>query len=94
MMFEKSERETVLVFEEETGEWMVYSTIGKHIRKLSSLCDNLTVLESEDGRPTAIKGTLKEKQVSMNKERAKRPMTEEQRQKAAERLAKARASNN
>ncbi|PGW64291.1 hypothetical protein COE18_06555 [Bacillus cereus] len=86
MIYSREEQETTLVFDYSTGEWNVYSTVPKHIRKLSNLCE-LQTLEEEDGRPTAVKGILQEKQVTMKKLRV---MTEEQRQKAAERLSKAR----
>jgi hypothetical protein len=86
MAYSRDEQETTLVFDNGTGEWMVYSTVPKHIRKLSNLCD-LKTLEEEDGRPIAVKGVLQEKQVSMKQIRV---MSEEQRQQAAERLAKAR----
>lgn len=88
MAYSREEQETSLVFDNSTGKWNVYSTVPKHIRKLSNLCELIT-LESENGRPIAVKGVLTEKQVSMKKERE---FSEEQRQKAAERLSKARNS--
>ncbi|MGD6899323.1 hypothetical protein [Bacillus infantis] len=91
MGYSKDEQETNLNFDYSTGQWTVYSTVPKHIRKLGDLC-GLTVLESEDGRPIAVRGTLSEKMVSMRKEPAKREMTEEQKQAAAERLSLARNS--
>jgi hypothetical protein len=86
MAYSRDEQETTLVFDNSTGEWMVYSSVPKHIRKLSNLCD-LKTLEEENGRPIAVKGVLQEKQVSMKQVRV---MSEEQRKQAAERLAKAR----
>jgi hypothetical protein len=86
MGYPREEQETTLVFDNSTGQWNVYSTVPKHIRKLSNLCE-LNILEEEEGRPIAVQGILSEKQVSMKKERV---MTEEQREAAAERLAKAR----
>ncbi|MGE7766647.1 hypothetical protein [Peribacillus sp. NPDC096540] len=86
MGYSRDEQETSLVFDNSTGEWTVYSTVPKHIRKLSNLTE-LFVLESEDDRPIAVRGTLTEKQVSMKKERV---YTDEQRERAAERLSKAR----
>ncbi len=59
MGYSREEQETSLVFENSTGEWMVYSTVPKHIRKLSNLCE-LIVIESEDDRPIAVKGVLSE----------------------------------
>ena len=89
MGYSRDEQETSLVFDNSTGEWNVYSTVPKHIRKLTNLTE-LIVLESEDGRPIAVKGSLAEKQVSMKNVPKKREMSEEQRQQAAERLSKAR----
>lgn len=86
MAYSRDEQETTLVFDNSTKEWMVYSTVPKHIRKLSNLCE-LQTLEEEDGQLIAVKGVLQEKQVSMKQVRV---MSEEQRQKAAERLAKIR----
>lgn len=80
-------QETTLVFDNKTGSWSVYSTVPKHIRKLSNLTE-INVLESDNGRPIAIKATLSEKQVSMKKIRV---MSESQKKSAAERMAKARS---
>lgn len=89
MGYSREEQETTLVFDNSTGKWSVYSTIPKHIRKLANLTE-LFVIESENDRPIAVRGELNEKQVSMKKERI---YTDEQRQKAAERLAKVRTTN-
>ncbi|MFI8492204.1 hypothetical protein ACIGC1_04725 [Peribacillus butanolivorans] len=86
MGYSREEQETSLVFDNSTGKWTVYSTVPKHIRKLSNLTE-LIVLESEDDRPIVVRGTLTEKQVSTKKERV---FTDEQRERAAERLSKAR----
>ncbi|PEM36765.1 hypothetical protein COF81_08130 [Bacillus pseudomycoides] len=86
MAYSREEQETTMVFDNSSGQWSVYSTVPKHIRKLANLCE-LQTLEEEDGRPTAVKGVLQEKQVTMKNLRV---MTKEQRQKAAERLSKAR----
>ena len=86
MGYSRDEQETSLVFDNSTGEWTVYSTVPKHIRKITNLTE-LIVLESEDDRPIAVRGTLTEKQVTMKKERV---YTDEQRERAAERLSKAR----
>lgn len=87
MGYSREEQETTLVFDNSTGDWSVYSTVPKHIRKLSNLCE-LNVLESEDGRPIAVRGILSEKQVSMKKQRV---LTDAQRQAAAKRLAEVRS---
>jgi len=86
MAYPREEQETTLVFETSTGKWSVYSTVPKHIRKLSNLCE-LQTLEEEDGQQIAVKGVLDEKQVSMKKIRV---LSDEQRKQAAERLAKVR----
>ncbi len=86
MAYSREEQETTMVFDNSSGQWSVYSTVPKHIRKLANLCE-LQTLEEEAGRLTAVKGVLQEKQVTMKNLRV---MTEEQRQKAAERLSKAR----
>jgi hypothetical protein len=88
MGYSREEQETTLVFDNSTGVWSVYSTVPKHIRKLSNLTE-LLVLESENDRPIAVKGVLTEKQVSMKKERV---LTDEQKERQASTLAKARKS--
>jgi hypothetical protein len=89
MGYNADERETVLVFNDKEKIWDVYSTVGKHIRKLLELGD-MEVLESEDDRPIAVKGKLTEKQISMRKVRT---MSEEQRLAIGERLKNARENN-
>ncbi|SMQ75920.1 hypothetical protein SAMN05444673_2567 [Bacillus sp. OV166] len=89
MGFSREEQETTMVFDNSTGKWNVYSTVPKHIRKLSKLTEFLT-LESDGDRPVAIKCELSEKMVSMKKERV---YTEEQKQKVANRFAKSREEN-
>lgn len=86
MAYPREEQETTLVFETSTGQWNIYSTVPKHIRKLSNLCE-IKALEVEDGQAVAIKGVLDEKQVSMKKIRV---LSDEQKRLAAERLAKVR----
>ena len=90
MGYSREEQETTMVFCNETKLWSVYTTVPKHIRKLTKITDVLT-LETEEGRPLAIKCTLTEKQVSM---KAERNMSEEQREAAAERLKIAREKGN
>lgn len=86
MGYSKEEQETSLVFDYVEGVWMAYSTVPKHIRKLESLCE-LTVLESENDRPIAVKGILKEKQVSMKNLRV---FSDEQKQAMSERMKNVR----
>lgn len=85
MPYSREERETTLVFEDETKQWTAYSTVPKHIRKLTEITE-VSVLESEGGNPIAVRATLTEKQVSLRKPRV---MSEEQRKAAAERLREA-----
>lgn len=89
MSYSREEQETTMVFCNESKKWIVYSSVPKHIRKLKEITG---VFEEiiEDGRIISLKCELTQKQVSMRKERV---VSEEQRQKAAERLAKARQSN-
>jgi bifunctional DNA-binding transcriptional regulator/antitoxin component of YhaV-PrlF toxin-antitoxin module len=90
MGYSFEEQETALVFDNSTKKWMVYSTVPKHIRKLSKLTE-LNILEYENEKPIAIKCELSEKMVSMKKEIV---LTEEQKQKRADALSKARNAVN
>ena len=88
MGYSKEEQETNLNFDYSTGLWTAYSTVPKHIRKLQKIAQ-VEVLESENGRPVAVRTTLSEKQVSMKMIRV---LSEEAKAKAKERglnLAKA-----
>lgn len=76
MAYPKAEQETTLVYESETNTWTVYSTVPKHIRKLTKISE-VTVLESDEYGPKAVKAKLSEKQVSM---RVLRELSEEQRE--------------
>lgn len=77
MGYSKAEQETVLTFNNDTGEWSVYSTVPKHIRKLLSINNELLIIEKENDRPLAIQGYLTEKQVSLKKQRI---LSEEQKE--------------
>jgi hypothetical protein len=84
MAYSREEQETTLVFEVITGEWRVYSSVPKHIRKLNELTElNVLEFESDGTTPKAVTGTLSEKQVSMKKLRI---LTDEQREQLAERM--------
>ena len=88
MGYSKEEQETSLVYEAETGEWIGYSCYSPHITKILKLIGIENVdAECEDGResPLSIKFKLKGNQVSFRKGE-KREMSEEQKQKAAERM--------
>lgn len=92
MGYSKEEQETTLVFSVEDNEWSGYSCYSPHITKIVKLLGIENVdAEYEDGRdsPLSIKFKLKSNQVSF-RQGNKREMSEEQKQKAAERLAKAR----
>lgn len=82
MTYSKEEQETVLVFDNSTGLWSVYSTVPKHIRKLMNIGE-MEIRESEDERPITVQGKLSEKQVSMKKVRE---MSEEQREAVSQRM--------
>lgn len=86
MGYSRDEQETVLVYSD--GEWSVYSTVPKHIRKFLKIAE-MEVLEYEGDRPIAIKGKLSERNISFKKERN---LSEEQRRKIAERLLQGRKS--
>lgn len=86
MGYSRDEQETVLVYSD--GEWNIYSTVSKHIRKFLEIAE-MEVLEYEDDRPIAIKGKLSERNISIKKERN---LSEEQRRKIAERLLQGRKS--
>jgi bifunctional DNA-binding transcriptional regulator/antitoxin component of YhaV-PrlF toxin-antitoxin module len=86
MGYSRDEQETVLVYSD--GEWNVYSTVPKHIRKFLEIAE-MEILEYEDNRPIAIKGKLSERNISIKKERN---LSEEQRRKIAERLLQGRKS--
>ena len=86
MGYSRDEQETVLGYSD--GEWNVYSTVPKHIRKFLEIAE-MEVLEYEDDRPIAIKGKLSERNISIKKERN---LSEEQKRKIAERLLQGRKS--
>lgn len=88
MSYNREEQETTLVFDAETGEWNGYSCYSPHITKILKLLaiDDVDA-EYEEGResPLSIKFKLRPNQVSFRKGE-KREMSEEQREKAAERM--------
>lgn len=86
MGYSRDEQETVLIYSD--GEWSVYSTVPKHIRKFLEIAE-MEILEYEGDRPIAIKGKLSERNISIKKERN---LSEEQRRKIAERLLQGRKS--
>ncbi|PDZ36464.1 hypothetical protein CN454_29185 [Bacillus cereus] len=84
-VYSTKEQETVLTFDNETKEWSAYSCVPKHIRKLVEIVgeENVTVIESDDGKPLAVKCTLQEKNVSIKRLRT---YSEDQKRKMAERM--------
>jgi hypothetical protein len=88
MGYSKEEQETTLVYSAEENEWVGYSCYSPHITKIVKLLGIENVdAEYEEGResPLTIKFKLKSNQVSFRKGE-KREMSEEQREKAAERM--------
>lgn len=88
MAYPKTEQETVLVYEAESNAWNAYSTVPKHIRKLQAITQ-VTVVETDDYGPKAVRALLTEKQVRMV---AERKLTDEQRQAMAKRMRERRAN--
>jgi hypothetical protein len=88
MGYSKEEQETTLVYSAEENEWVGYSCYSPHITKIVKLLGIENVdANYEEGResPLTIKFKLKSNQVSFRKGE-KREMSEEQREKAAERM--------
>jgi hypothetical protein len=88
MGYSKEEQETTLVYSAEENEWVGYSCYSPHITKVVKLLGIENVdANYEEGResPLTIKFKLKSNQVSFRKGE-KREMSEEQREKAAERM--------
>lgn len=91
----KEERETIAVYEELTDTWSIYSNVRKHITKLTKIFgedgfDRAGV--DDDGRLMEVsKDGVEHGQVSFRNK--KKPMSEEQRAKAAERMRKMHQDN-
>lgn len=66
MKYTLEERETVLVYDDITKNWKVYSNVPKHIRKFSKLCE-LDVLDGTIDKPIAIECTLQQKNITFRK---------------------------
>jgi len=90
MAYPKSEQETVIVFEAETGLWNFYSTYPPHIRKYKDLLIEAKFTEDQYGI-NSIQGKLHDVNVRISK---KRKLSEEQKAIAAERLRKVREKQN
>lgn len=64
----KEEQETVCVYDKENEQWIIESSVRKHITKLMKQYDNVEVLQQyENGTPTYIKVILNEDLVSFRK---------------------------
>lgn len=88
MTYSRDEQETTLVFDASTNEWIGYSCYAPHITKVVKLLGIENVdAEYEEGResPLSIKFKMKSNQVGFRKGE-KREMSEEQKQKASERM--------
>lgn len=88
MGYSREEMETTLVYIVEEDRWMAYSNYSTHIRKIKEFGEIISE-EYEDDRVISVKGYLGSKNVAIRKPRQ---MSEQQKQKAAERLKKARES--
>lgn len=91
-MLTRDERETVCIYEEATNTWSIDTSVRKHITKLLRIfsedeCSRID--RAEDGRiiGVLIEGAGHSQVGFRNKPK---PIPEEQRKAAAERLAKAR----
>lgn len=82
MAYPKSEQETVIVFEAETGLWNFYSTYPPHIRKYKELVLDAKTTEDQYGI-SSLCGKMEDVNVRISK---KRVMSEEQKLALAERL--------
>lgn len=83
MAYSREEQETTLVYDALSDAWHVYSTVPKHMRKLTEIGDVYAAEHDAAGNIIAVQGSLNPKQVSMKKERV---LTEEQRQALSERM--------
>lgn len=90
MAYPKSEQETVIVYEAETGLWNFYSTHPPHIRKYKELVIDAKTTEDQYGI-NSLQGKLQDVNVRISK---KRVMSEEQRSALAERMRKMRETQN
>lgn len=87
MKLPRNEQETIFTYNIEDG-WYISTDVGKHIRKYLPLVLN-PITREENGEIIYLEGKINGN-VSA---RAKKVMSEEQRQAAAERLRNARNKN-
>ncbi len=88
MKFNRIEQETVITFEAETGEWNFYTCVPTHIALFTQndwiTTKDIKVLTEYEGVPTSISFNAKNDLINskqfIKKKRAKRELTEAQRQ--------------
>jgi hypothetical protein len=68
MKFSKEERETVLTYDDFTGEWDVYTSVPSHIRlftsKIADISGELEVVTKDEGIPTSIRFNLPKESIN------------------------------
>lgn len=83
----REERETILTYEEEVGQWHIYSDVPKHARKYEKFIDESKRYRKgysvNSGQLVMVEGYIIDGNVGISK---KRKLTEKQRQKLAENL--------
>ena len=78
----RSEQETILSYDWESGEWHYYSDVPKHNRKWADLVEKRTQFVEKDGTIEVLEGTI-QGSLSIRKRTV---MSEEARAKASARL--------
>lgn len=88
----RDEQEVILNFDKETGQWHLYSDVPTLNRKWKDKVSPESITVEENGTISKIDGYLLEGcSVTVSK---RKPLTEEQRKAASERLKRARESQN
>lgn len=99
MKFSLDEQETTINYDNREKRWYVYTSVPSHIRQFMSnpLISNseTEVLDEYEGQPTGIRFKLDDSLVSINKlTKQKRVLSEEERQRRAALMGKARKAKN
>lgn len=90
MQYRLNEQETAINYDNQTGKWHIYSTFGPHARKWEkALAPGARKEYTKNGTLIMIDGDLRDDYYLTVTKRRK--LTDEQRQMAAKRLAKANA---
>ncbi|MGJ3747771.1 hypothetical protein ACLOBP_05090 [Limosilactobacillus fermentum] len=90
MQYRLNEQETAINYDNQTEKWHIYSTFGPHARKWEKALEPGARKEyTKNGTLIMIDGDLRDDYYLMVTKRRK--LTDEQRQMAAKRLAKANA---